>query len=201
MNHPWFNFYRICFATNGLLYSNSEVQKFIKENHAHLSIEITIDGTKSKHDLNRIYKDGRGSYDNVVANIPLWLNQFPDCGTKVTISHDDLPFVYESVIHLFSLGIKVVNINVVFENVWQQGDDAIFEDQLIKLADTIIDDGWYKDYVCSFFVESLGKPLDPKTNNGNWCGSGNMLSIDAAGNFYPCTRFAQYSLREKNALL
>ncbi len=26
-----------------------------------------------------------------------------------------------------------------------------------------------------------------------------MLSIDAAGNFYPCTRFAQYSLRDKKA--
>jgi uncharacterized protein len=26
-----------------------------------------------------------------------------------------------------------------------------------------------------------------------------MLSVDAAGNFYPCTRFAQYSLREKKA--
>ena len=26
-----------------------------------------------------------------------------------------------------------------------------------------------------------------------------MLSIDSAGNFYPCTRFAQYSLREKKA--
>ena len=26
-----------------------------------------------------------------------------------------------------------------------------------------------------------------------------MMSIDAAGNFYPCTRFAQYSLREKKA--
>ena len=26
-----------------------------------------------------------------------------------------------------------------------------------------------------------------------------MLSIDAAGNFYPCTRFAQYSLRDKEA--
>ena len=26
-----------------------------------------------------------------------------------------------------------------------------------------------------------------------------MLSIDPAGNFYPCTRFAQYSLRDKEA--
>ena len=30
-------------------------------------------------------------------------------------------------------------------------------------------------------------------------GAGKMLAIDAAGNFYPCTRFAQYSLREKKA--
>lgn len=28
-----------------------------------------------------------------------------------------------------------------------------------------------------------------------------MLSIDAAGNFYPCTRFAGYSLREKKPII
>ena len=28
-----------------------------------------------------------------------------------------------------------------------------------------------------------------------------MLSIDATGNFYPCTRFAQYSLRSKDACI
>ena len=28
-----------------------------------------------------------------------------------------------------------------------------------------------------------------------------MLSIDAAGNFYPCTRFAQYSLRSKKPII
>lgn len=200
LNHPWFNSYRFCFATNGLLYSTPAVQEYVMKNQTHLSIEITIDGTRAKHDLNRVYKDGRGSYDDVVANIPLWLEQFPDCGTKVTISHADLPYVYESVMHLFSLGIKVVNINVVFEDVWEDGDDEIFEKQLIMLADDMIDNKWYKDCVCSFFVENLGKPLDASVDNGNWCGSGKMLSIDAAGNFYPCTRFAQYSLREKKCI-
>lgn len=28
-----------------------------------------------------------------------------------------------------------------------------------------------------------------------------MLSVDAAGNFYPCTRFAAYSLREKMPII
>jgi len=75
----------------------------------------------------------------------------------------------------------------------------MFEQQLIELADEIIDNGWYQQYSCSFFNEQLGKPLDCIANNENWCGAGKMLSIDAHGDFYPCTRFAQYSLRNKKA--
>lgn len=214
LNHHWFNSYRFSFATNGINYHTEKVQQFIKKNRQHLSIGITIDGTKRKHDLNRIWKtkdmekgimpkpeEERGSYDDVVKNIPLWLSQFPDDSTKVTISSADIPYIKESVLHLYSLGIKEVNINVVFENVWQEGDDSKFEEQLISLADDIIDGGYYENYACSFFSENIGKPMDAKIDNNNWCGAGMMLSIDAAGNFYPCTRFAAYSLRSKNPII
>lgn len=50
-----------------------------------------------------------------------------------------------------------------------------------------------------FFSENLGKPLDCVLQNGNWCGAGKMLAVDGVGNFYPCTRFVQYSLRTKKA--
>ena len=210
--HHWFNSYRFSFATNGINYGTDKVQNFIKKNHAHLSIGITIDGTKRKHDLNRIWKtedmqrgitpkpeDEKGSYDDVVKNIPLWLEQFPGAGTKVTISSADIPYIKESVLHLYSLGIHEVNINCVFEDVWKEGDDKLFEEQLMQLADAIIDGGYYQDYACSFFTEQMGKPLDCKLDNQNWCGAGRMLAVDAEGNFYPCTRFAQYSLRSKKA--
>ena len=205
-DHHWFNSYRFSFSTNGINYHTDKVQQFVKKNKEHLSVGITIDGTRQKHDLNRIYKKNgeekeRGSYDDVVKNIPLWLKQFPHAGTKVTISSDDIPYIKESVIHLFSLGIHEVNINCVFENVWKEGDDKLFENQLLELADAIIDDGWYKENVCSFFSEMIGKPLDPKRDNQNWCGAGMMLAVDAAGNFYPCTRFAAYSLRSKEPII
>lgn len=201
-NHHWFNSYRFSFSTNGINYDTDKVQNFIKKNREHLSIGITIDGTKRKHDLNRVWKSvspEKGSYDDVVRNIPLWLQQFPDGGTKVTISSADIPYIKESVLHLYSLGIHEVNINCVFENVWHEGDDRLFEEQLMQLADAIIDNDYYQNYACSFFSEYIGKPMDKVRDNGNWCGAGRMLSIDAAGNFYPCTRFAQYSLREKKA--
>lgn len=201
-NHHWFESYRFNFSTNGINYHEQKVQDFIRKNYTHLSVGITIDGTQKKHDLNRIYKgSGTGSYKDVISNIPLWLNQFPWGSTKVTISHEDLPYIKESVLHLFSLGIHEVSINCVFENVWKDGDDSILEYQLIALADEIIDNDLYKDYQCSLFNEDIGRSMDARLFNQNWCGAGRMLAIDAAGNFYPCTRFAQYSLREKNAWL
>lgn len=210
--HPWFDNYRFNFSTNGINYNSEKIQSFIKKNITHLSIGITIDGTKRKHDLNRIWKtedmergvvpnqsEEKGSYDDVVKNIPLWLEQFPGAGTKVTISSADIPYIKESVLHLYSLGIHEVNINCVFEDVWKEGDDELFENQLMALADAIIDSGYYQDYACSFFTEHMGKPMDCQMDNQNWCGAGRMLAVDAEGNFYPCTRFAQYSLRSKKA--
>ena len=201
LEHPWFNSYRFSFSTNGINYHEEKVQRYIAKNREHLSIGVTIDGTKQKHDLNRVYKDGKGSYDDVVKNIPLWLEQFPGGGTKVTISSPDLPYITESVLHLYSLGIKEVNINVVFEEVWNVGDDLLFEEQLITLADAIINNDLYKEHTCSFFTEHIGKPMDKVMENQNWCGAGKMLAVDAAGMFYPCTRFAQYSLRDKKAAI
>ena len=198
-NHPWFNSYRFSFSTNGVNYHEEKIQRYIEKNREHLSIGISIDGTEKKHDLNRVYKNGKGSYKDVVRNVPLWLEQFPHGGTKVTIANPDIPYIKESVLHLYNLGIKEVNINCIFEDVWEEGDDILYEEQLIQLADAIIENGYYKDYSCSFFTEWLGKPLDKERDNQNWCGSGRMLAIDAEGNFYPCVRFAQYSLRDKKA--
>lgn len=199
-----FNNYRFNVSTNGINYNSPKVQEFICKNKKHVSIGITIDGTKRKHDLNRIWKGTnkeRGSYDDVVKNIPLWLEQIPNAETKVTISSADIPYIRESVLHLYSLGIHEVNINCVFEDVWKEGDDRLFEEQLMELADAIIDGEYYNDYVCSFFTEHIGKPMDCQMDNQNWCGAGKMLAVDAEGNFYPCMRFAKYSLRSKDALI
>ena len=200
-NHRWFNSYRFLFTTNGINYNTPQVQSLIRKNHKHIFVTITIDGDRIKHNLNRVYKNNvkRGSYDDVLRNIPLWLQQFPDASTKVTISSLDIPFIKDSILHLYSLGIHEVFINCVYENVWKEGDDVLLENQLIQLADAIIDGGYYQDYACSFFTEKVGRPMDSIYENTNWCGAGKMLSVDAAGNFYPCTRFAQDSLRDKEA--
>lgn len=189
--------YKIRITTNGILYNSQEVQNFIQKYYNHLLLSISIDGTKEKNDLNRVYKNGKGSYDSIINNVNLWRKQFPYIGTRMTISHDDIIYVYEGIKHLLSLGIKKIDVNPVLENVWKGGDDILFEDQLIKIADYIIDNDLYldgnMDVTC--FDDFIGQPLREKDMQ-NSCGS-MFLAVDSIGQFYTCMRFANYSLRSK----
>jgi radical SAM peptide maturase (CXXX-repeat target family)/CXXX repeat peptide maturase len=198
--HKWFKSHMFNFSTNGIMYHLPSVQRYIKKHKERLSIGISIDGNKIKHDLQRVYPDGRGSYDDVIKNVPLWLSQFPNSGTKATFSSDDLPYLKDSIISLWENGISTVNANVVFEDVWKEGDDLILEEQLKLLADYAIENDLFKDYNCSFFSESIGNPYTSDELERNWCGAGKMLAIDCKGNFYPCVRFIQYSLTTREAI-
>ncbi|MBU5310456.1 radical SAM peptide maturase, CXXX-repeat target family [Tissierella carlieri] len=188
----WWN-YRISITTNGINYSSPSVQRFIQKNHDKLSITITIDGTKEKHDLQRVFPSGKGSYDIIAKNIPLYLSQFPGT-TKVTFAHDDLPLLKESILHLWGLGINDISANVVFEDVWHDGDDEIFENQLKKLADCMIDNELYNDNYVSLFDEAIGKPLSDEHQVRPVCGAGRMVALGPSGKIYPCLRYKDYSL-------
>lgn len=196
LDHKWFNNYRLNFSTNGTLYHHEAVQRYVLKNLGHIDVTFSLDGTKRKHDLQRIYPNGAGSYDDVVRNLGLWKSQIRAVGVKSTIGHEDLPYIRESVIHLWELGIRIVNMNCVFEDVWKEGDDQILYQQLVELADYLLEEERYMDHFCSFFNKDIGGPV---RDLNNWCGAGKMLAVDTSGDFYPCIRFLPYALSDKPA--
>lgn len=196
--HKWLDNYEIRITTNGLLYNSLPIQQFIQRYKEHLSISISIDGNREKNDKNRIFSNGNGSYDNIIENVHLWISQFPDAGTKMTISHEDLPYIFESLKHLIKLGIKKIDVNPVVENVWEKGDGLKFQEQLIDVADYIIDNDLWESLQITAFHESLGHPVE-YNEKLEPCGT-LSLSIDANGDLYSCIRFADYSLRTKRPL-
>lgn len=197
LGHKWFTNYMFNFSSNGLLYNTPKVQNYIKKNRNHISIGISVDGNKIKHDLQRVKLDGSGSYDDVMKNVPLWLNQFPNSMTKATFSHEDLRYLKDSIIDLWNNGIKTVAANVVFENVWKDGDDVIFENQLKELADYILDKEMWKEYSVRFFDPKIGFPLEKEDLERNFCGAGKMIAVDYKGDFFPCIRFLDFTLTDK----
>lgn len=195
LDHPWLKNYSFRVTTNGVNYASDKVQRFICEHSDHLSVQISIDGTKRKHDLSRVFADGRGSYDAVYPNVKLWLQQFGEKAMSfMVVSHEDICYLSESVIHLIETGVRDIVVSMVVENVWQEGDDAVFEKELMAVADYVIAHRMWDKVRISSFREDLGKP--DADEHIFPCGNP-MYVFDAGGVIYSCVRFAGFSLRSK----
>ncbi len=195
--HPWGSAYTLMFSTNGTLYHTRKFQRLLWENREHSYPALTIDGTREKHDRARVFADGRGSYNIVAKNVRLWIRQFPDAATKITFSSEDLPYLCESILHVWNLGVKTIAANVVFENVWQPGDPERFEAQLKRLADSAIEQGFWKTHNCSLFWRPCRG--EGQEDDQNWCGTGRMIAVDSQGNLFPCLRFQGFCLNHRPA--
>ena len=189
--------YRFGITTNGLLYNSFKVQQFINKYQSLLDINISIDGNKKKNDLNRIFPNGSGSYDLIIQNVKLWIDQYPNALVKMVISSDDLSYVFESACHLISLGIKRLDMNLVVEDVWKDGDDVILEQQLIALADYIVDNKLYNKCKFYIFEDGIGHKFS-KEDALSPCRE-SFLTVDASGTLYTCLRFAPFSLKNKSS--
>jgi uncharacterized protein len=199
LNHPWKDNYVISMSSNGSLYATEKVQDFIRKYHGRVHIGITIDGTKELHDACRVYKDGRGTYDDVLKGVKLRFANKEHPSTKVTMAPENLRYLCEATIHLFSLGYLFLHCNVVFEDVWKTEHAKLLYSELKELADIILDRELYKNHNTSMFSESIGMPIPPEEND-NWCGgTGNMMAIGTDGICYPCLRYMEYSFANKES--
>lgn len=195
LNHPWFGNSAFFIGSNGLLYESEAVQNYLEKNKGIASISITIDGNKEKHDLQRVYPNGKGSYEDVLRNVKLWISQIPGSKTtKATYSNNDLKYLKDSVISLWEIGIDYVSANVVFEDVWDENAPLIFEQQLRELADYVIDNELWDKYSVRFFDPHVGYQIDDKNKARPQCGSGKMIAVSSAGKYYPCIRFLDFCM-------
>ena len=78
---------------------------------------------------------------------------------------------------------------------WKDGDDQILEEQLMQLADYILDNQLYNSgCTCTFFDDALGSPYKDEDLYKTFCGAGKMLALSADGDIYPCLRYYGHSL-------
>ena len=195
LNHRWRHNYMISVTTNGTLMFKPRVQEFIQRYKDRLSVGITIDGNKKLHDECRLYHNGKGSYDDVIKGVDYAMKEFGMKGTKVTFAPENIGFINEAIPHLFNIGLTDISANCAYEDIWDNSrDPKILYDQLIQLADWMIDNKIYKDCYVSILDNGIGQPM-PLSENSNWCGgTGSMLAISVDGKFAPCIRYLDYAL-------
>lgn len=199
LDHPWKDNYVISMSSNGSLYATKRVQDFVKKYSGRVNIGITIDGSKELHDSCRVYKDGRGTYDDVLKGVKLRFANGEHPSTKVTMAPENLKYLCDATLHLFSLGYRFLHCNVVFEDVWNTDHAKQLYQELIKLGDIMLDQKLYKNHSTSMFSESIGFPMLPEDDD-NWCGgTGSMMAIGTDGTCYPCLRYMEYSFANKES--
>lgn len=183
--------YENVIQSNGLLLTN-EWLDFIKRENFKLS--ISIDGTKALHDANRIYANGKGSFDHVMAKIKLAKEAGVPLGVCVVINKQNKDHV-ESIYDF--LASEKIHFNII---PMTRGGDAInnytdigleaeeYAEPWIKMFDK-----WYyanpDEYVyCSDFGTKSAAILSgsPTDCIGQTQCSRNNISTDPDGYVYPC---------------
>lgn len=199
LNHPWADKFCISICSNGVLYTDPKVQKFLQKNKDCISFSVTLDGNKELHDACRIFPDGRGSYDLAEYATQDWMNRGYYMGSKITISPDNLPYIYDALMHIVGLGYTEVNANCVYEAEWTDEQAGQLYHLMKKFADFMLSDNKYKLLDCSLYQSTLGHPKE-ETDLQNWCGgTGSMLSMDPDGWLFPCIRYMESSLGASRA--
>ena len=111
----------------------------------------------------------------------------------MTLSPQNISYLYESVVDFINHGMKVININCVFEEGWTKETAHIEYEQLKKLADYILDNDLENIYIAIFSDKQesrLGKEMDSSSCGGD----GSMLAVRPNGQFYPCLRYMPSSV-------
>ena len=195
LNHPWLFRCRFSMSSNGTLYFTDKVQKLLKKYPNLISITITLDGNKQLHDSCRLFADGTGSYDIVEKAVKHYKKYYnSSLGTKLTISPENIEYLFPAVKNFIDLDFTCIHLNCIFEKGWENKHATILYNQLKLLADYLLQNNLFDKVYLSIFEEhSFYKLPDNETNN--WCGgSGKMLALDWRGDYYPCIRYMPSSL-------
>lgn len=89
-------------TTNGFALSDKMLTVL---NHYNFSVTLSLDGPREIHDLNRLTKSGKGSYNNIVKNIKKLLSNGIDIEFECTYTIDHL-----------KKGLNIVNLMDFFHN-------------------------------------------------------------------------------------
>lgn len=182
----------LSFTTNGTLFT-PHIKEYLMntKSKTQVSVGLSVDGVKEIHDYNR-----SNSFDAVMKNYWWWRRTFPLNTIKSTLNHDSVPYIYESVkFFVEELKLQDIWMNIVFEDVWQDGDSELYKEQLYKVADYLLENDKYKDVYLSLLDPAL--LMDPNNFSKSWCGCGNaMMAVDPEGKLYPCLRFRTLNNQE-----
>lgn len=162
-------------TSNGFLIDD-ETKNYIYKNDINLS--ISIDGKKNDNDVNRVDKNGQGTYLQVINNIISMINMNINIRCRMTVTKSNILNLTDNINGLVEKGI--VNFAIAldfFEDKWNQDE---YNELLLSLREL------KTRYKSSNITISLIDDLNTLSEKSDCLGGVSSFTFDANGDVYPC---------------
>lgn len=189
--------------TNGTLIKNN-IEK-IKEYD--LEMQISMDGPQIIHNSNRIFPNGKGTYDKCIEAVELCEKEGIKWSVHGVMAKNTLKHFCETFIWFFELYKKYRGLDnaidymknntfqIIFEDNYTDEDINILTDQFHQTVDWI----YSRDYMTIKQKDQLFHNFIEK--HGGVCSAGTtLIAFDTKMNMYPCHRLGVVPEKEKYLL-
>lgn len=171
-------------TTNGSLIDKNVIS-FFKENN--FDVSISIDGNIETHNINRKSISGKDIYNKIIKNMNWMLEVGLDLTVRMTVTLNNVSYLYENVTYFYNMGIRHVNLGLDQLASWSEKEMKVFDEQLTMLENL------YLNYVTNdptkilnIFDYKLASIVFKKTQKYCSAGTKEHYIVNSKGEIYPC---------------
>jgi len=176
-------------TTNGVLLDKDCI-RYLKNNDF-ISISYSIDGDEITHNENRIFENGKGSFETVKENAVNLLKEFKNVIAMMVINKNNVQELSNNIKYLYDLGFETLNTQFDYSEDWNDEDLVIIEEELKKVTEfyySVMLSG--KNINISGFDEKIKTHIDKKFDCNESCLRENKsVNVGVDGKFYFCMQF------------
>lgn len=176
-------------STNGTLLDEKNL-KFFKDNN--VLFAISLDGDQQAHDAQRVYADGRGSFETIDKKLDMILHYNPITVFTSVITPQTAERLFESIEYMWSRGIRFIAHQVDYTHPdWTPENFELLARSYRELAAFYTDkarDG--EHFHLTLFDEKLRSHAHSPVALGEVCDFGaKKVSVAPDGRIFPCVQF------------
>lgn len=170
---------------------NDKIYSMLKKYN--FNVMMTIDGPQYFHDQQRIYANGKGSFEDVLKNITLFKESVSNLSVRIVYTklnqnlYDIYKYVYEE------LGITNVSFRPVMTEIEKfklsSGDIKKASEEIRKCFLYYLEKKLQNKKITTSLFDDIVKSLLYRKRKEKFCDFGNFVSITPEGDIYPCTHF------------
>ncbi len=152
---------------------------------------VSIDGPAPVHDRNRVYREGNGTFADVIRNLRVALDELVSVQVNAVYGPETLANLPETVCFLADFGAPVIHLNPNIRAAWDGDSCASLADIYMRIAASYIDSYQHDRELAVNLIDSkIILFLKGGYAAEDMCGMGETeWGFAPSGDIYPCERF------------